>query len=532
MDQKRPGGEMKSTDWSAPTKSQLLPLGSTWQELLTKPYFVPAVVVALGLAAMFATLHDLSSGITVSYFGMPVTVPNYYLVVALLLTAGGAYAVYRMVGKSKSWWLMPVVMAFTAFLAMSTVMGVLQQLFSLGQPASGQESNVLLRFVYNMFRAGLPEESLKAIPVAIGVYIGFRLMSRLGASHPARQLAVLEPLDGILIGAASGFGFAFAETVFQYVPQAMVLNSGVLNGMAQLIKPLGYHLTLPDNVTEDVLIATIVKMFKILSDAVGYERATFEFHHIVTQTQSAGLELMLPRLVGNVFGHSAYAGIFGYFIGLATLKPANRAKTVLTGLLIAAALHATWNATAGSSTLMSFLVSLAAFTGLAVVTIKARQISPERSQLMPSQILDRGRVPATPSEPMPRPAPAPAAASVAPSAAPVAAAPARPPGSVTWDDDSNLRLIEIGTARIPATLGARLYERQAPGAHATRGDGVVAEVTTHPNDPAVLGLKNLSGQPWNVTLASGEQRELAPGRSIRLEAGLSARIGDLLARIR
>jgi predicted component of type VI protein secretion system len=61
---------------------------------------------------------------------------------------------------------------------------------------------------------------------------------------------------------------------------------------------------------------------------------------------------------------------------------------------------------------------------------------------------------------------------------------------------------------------------------------VVAEVTAHPNDPSVLGLKNLSDQSWSLVTVEGEQRELAPGRSIRLVAGLQVRIGDLSVRVR
>jgi hypothetical protein len=114
----------------------------------------------------------------------------------------------------------------------------------------------------------------------------------------------------------------------------------------------------------------------------------------------------------------------------------------------------------------------------------------------------------------------------------VPASPAAQIGSLTWDDDSNLRVLEVGTARIPATAGSRLYERQVPGARSGQGDAVVAEVTAHPNDPSVLGLKNLSDQSWSLVTVEGEQRELAPGRSIRLVAGLQVRIGDLSVRVR
>ena len=56
MDNPRPGGQMKSRDPAEPSRSQLLPLTGTWQEVLTKPYFWPGVLACLGLTAMWATV--------------------------------------------------------------------------------------------------------------------------------------------------------------------------------------------------------------------------------------------------------------------------------------------------------------------------------------------------------------------------------------------------------------------------------------------------------------------------------------------
>lgn len=532
MDNPRPGGDMKSGNPSAPSKSQLMPLGGAWQELTTKGYFVPAVVSALGLALMWATLGDKSMTWTVRLRdSLPVHVPVYYIVIALLITAGGAFAMYRMAGKPKAWWLMPVVCAVTAMLTMGPIMGLLQQLFKAFGPAEGGGS-VVFQFISMFFRAGLPEESLKAIPVAAGVYIGMKMLGRLSANHPARQLAVLEPLDGVIIGVASGFGFGFAETVGQYVPAIITFSHDTVIQLANVLQRAGVSLKLPPQNTWGQwwdLFPLIDKLYDILVNTAGPARAEFEFNRILASKQSIGFELMVPRLVGSVFGHAAYAGIFGYFIGLAALKPVNRMKTVLTGLLIASALHAAWNSLGVVSSFFQFLIALGSFVFLAVSIIKARQMSPERSQLMASQVIDRAPQPAAP---VMRPMAAPTAPTAPATPAPVAATPARPAVSMTWDDDSNQRVLEIGTARVPAVVGARLWERQAPGASASRGDGVVAEVSANPNDPNVLGVKNLSLQIWAVTLVDGTRRELAPGRSIRLEAGMQIQIGDLHAIVR
>lgn len=523
MDNPRPGGQMKSRDPAEPSRSQLLPLTGAWQEVLTKPYFWPGVLACLGLTAMWATVGSRGLSVHVpvpGVRGVQVQLPLYYVVLALLLTAAGAYAIYRMVGKPKAWWLMPAVIAFLAVLCDTPVMGTLQTLFGLvGSDRS--DGSIVGGFFHHLFRAGLPEETIKAIPVAIGVYIGARLLARLHPSHPARQFAVLDPLDGILIGAAAGFGFAFTETLFDYVPRTMIANEHVLTGMLAELKSKGVGVTIKPGASPTGLAS---ELYAALVSLFGRDSAQLRLDRIVAGSPSAGLELLLPRLVGNVFGHAAYAGVFGYFIGLAAMKPGQRLKTLGIGLAIACALHASWNAAASKSSLFMFAVAMAAFVMLAVCIVKARQISPERSQLLASQVV---AAPASAAPQVLRPqAPGPATA-----AAPVPAAPAMPK-SMTWDDDSNLRILEIGSARIPATVGARLWERQAPGALSARGDGVVAEVTAHPQDPALLGLKNLSQQAWTVTLVDGTRRELAAGRSIKLEPGMALVIGELTAVVR
>jgi RsiW-degrading membrane proteinase PrsW (M82 family) len=552
IDARRPGGEMKSRASEAPTRSQLIPLGGQWQELTTKPYFMPGLAVCVVIALLFALMSSSSANVQVMLYGaIPVNIPMYTIVLALCIVTGGAFAVYRMAGKPKAWWLMPVVALFTALLVSSPVMGMLQGLFGIGGGSAGKGDTVVVAFVKMFFRAGLPEETLKAIPVFFGAFLGWKLMLKRDATGLARQLAVLDPLDGILIGVASGFGFAFAETVFQYVPGTVADSTQTVAGLLMLLQQQGVRVQLPQDTSR---IQDIFNLFVLLGKKIGVERATFELQQIMANRQGLGLQLMIPRLLSDVFGHAAYAGIFGYFIGLAALKPVGRVKTVLFGLLVAATIHSMWDSMAGS-VFMYFLLSLIAFVGLAIAIMKARTIAPDRSQLVASQIIDRfaprsarstvasasvampPAAPARPSAFAPGPqttafaagtatiAPLPSAAKYQAPAAPLA-------GSITWDDESNLRVIEVGTARVPASVGTRLYERQVPGSHAGAGDGVIAEVSANPNDPNVLGLKNLSDTAWHVTTAAGQQRELLPSRSIRLEAGLTIRIGERVAHVR
>lgn len=557
LEGKRPGGEMRSAASAAPTRSQILPFTGDLQELFSKPYFIPGLVGCLVVAMLWAFLDDRNAVFTVTYRRVPVGVPLYTMVLAACICVGGAFALYRMAGKVKAWWVMPAAAAFTGVICMSPIMWTLQSVFDIGTDA-GFKDSVPVKFFKMFFAAGLPEESLKAIPVLIGVAIGMHLIKtqRMG-DGPLRQLAVFEPLDGIIIGTAAGFGFAFAETMFQYVPRTMVENLPVLVSLVDkattlklAVAPKLQVLLLTVITGKIGLMPAIQASYQALADAIGHDRAAVELQRILVGHRGDGLQLMIPRLLANLFGHAAYAGVFGYFIGLAALKPQQRLKTLLTGLVLASLLHAMWNSMAGASSVLAFVAAAVAFSLLSICIIKARKISPDRSQLVASQIIDRfARRPAPPAAaggelagfaapggaqvaaramPSAPSAPAAPAAPVADPAGPTAA----PAASITWDDDSGLRVVEIGSVRIPATVGARVYESHVPGVAAGRGDGVLAEVTARPDDPAVLGLKNLSDRAWTFQAGDKPERELAPGRSIRLEAGMRIRIGTHLVHVR
>lgn len=496
MDNKRPGGEMKSAGGQGPTKSQLLPMQTNWQDLLSKPYFWPGVGIVLATIALFGFIGPGAASITVKYYGvLPVKVPAYSVALATFVTVALAYGLYRMIGKAVPIWTIPVVIVVAAVLTESPIMLTLQKLTNFGMelPAQGEQSFVT-RFIKMFFLAGIPEELLKAILVGVGVAIALKISQPPALLRPFR---VAEPLDGVLIGALAGLGFAFVETVFLYVPRMM------LGG--------------------DEYAAQLFTWFQGAVEKIGYEHAVVELQGYLPGREMA-LQLLIPRLLQNVCGHAAWAGIFGYYIGLAAMNPANRWKVLGIGLGIAAGMHAAWNA-AGSDT-VRLLVALGSFGVLGIVAMKARQISPNRAQLMPSQILDRfSRV---------HPAPAPQARQAEPpSPASKAASPsAAVAKSITWDEGSEVLLIEIGSARVPVNAGARLYERQAPGTSASRGDGIVAEVSAHPSDPSILGLRNLSKQIWEVTTAAGERRQLSEGRSIRITRGTRIQLGDLVAEVK
>lgn len=177
------------------------------------------------------------------------------------------------------------------------------------------------------------EELIKALPIFILFFFGSQLRP------PNRQrLGVWEPLDGILIGSASALGFTLVETLGQYVP-------GVA---ADVVRASG-------NPTAGAL---------------------------------AAVQLLIPRILGSVTGHMAYSGIFGYFIGLSILKPSKRWQILGIGYLSSSGIHAFWNASASLGgnfgelgVVLSLLsVGVLAYAFLTAAILKARQLSPMRSQ--------------------------------------------------------------------------------------------------------------------------------------------------------
>jgi hypothetical protein len=81
---------------------------------------------------------------------------------------------------------------------------------------------------------------------------------------------------------------------------------------------------------------------------------------------------------------------------------------------------------------------------------------------------------------------------------------------------------------VPLASGARLDLAALPGL-AERGAGIVGEVTTHPSDPAIMGLKNLGAAPWRAISADGQAQEVAPGRNLRIAEGTRISFGTVAA---
>lgn len=291
----------------APTADELTPFLSTQTYLRERGYLLPG-----GLTVVFVVLMYAAIGIPVLYD----------LILATYIAGAASYFVYRFCGKPKPWW----VMVGAGFATMLILASPLLALFTLvfrgllpgSIPANFEQLSFSTRFIHMLFGAGLMEELLKAMPVFGALWLGRQLRS-----PQWEQIGVWEPLDGILLGVASGVGFTLFETLGQYVPN-------------------------------------IVQSVSMLTPGIG---------------ALLGVQLLIPRMLGSIAGHMAYSGYFGYFIGLSVLLPKQRWKTLAVGYITSSILHALWNSMGNSLVLLS-IVGGVSFAFLMAAILKGKELSP------------------------------------------------------------------------------------------------------------------------------------------------------------
>lgn len=294
---------------SSVTFSHYLPLAGTGQQLRQQGYLLPGVITVIWVVLMFSSLGR----------------PRFFnLLLAGYLGIAGFYLIYKLCQKQKPWWLLIIPIVMTPLLLLTPVWHAIAFFFRNILPGGIPESDdagFISLFISFFFGAGLAEELLKAIPIFVLTWFG-----RTVSPAQRSRLGVIEPLDGIMLGAASGLGFTLLETLAQYIP----------------------------NVVQSVAMQTAN----------------------VGAAELVGLQLLIPRIVGSVFGHMAYSGYFGYYIGLGELKPRRRWKFLATGYLIAAVIHAFWNSSSALGNWALGLAGMIAYCLLIGAILKARQLSP------------------------------------------------------------------------------------------------------------------------------------------------------------
>jgi len=294
------------------TLSQLFPLISTGSDLTRKAYLIPGVITVGVVVSLFLTVGQPRwfNGLLASY-----------------LSFGAYYYVYRLCGKAKPWWL-PLLTAGLTIALLSTPLldaslWLFREVLPGAMPTEAEALPMPLLFTRMLVGAGLMEELLKILP--LGILAG---LARISPPPWRDRLGIWEPLDGILLGAASAVGFTLLETLGQYVPYMtqMSLGTGIEAG------------------------------------------------------QLAGLQLLIPRLLGSVSGHIAYSGYFGYFIGLSVMLPQRRWLILGVGCGTASLLHALWNVVGSYSALLLAAVGILSYACLVAAILKARSLSPNRAK--------------------------------------------------------------------------------------------------------------------------------------------------------
>lgn len=286
------------------TLTKLLPIFSTGDELWKQAYLLPGIITVGFVVIMFALL------------GQP---QLFNLAISIYISLSAYYFVYQLCGKNKPWWVILGAAFFTAAIVKSPILQIFLWFFYQVLPGTvpTQQSNLFNVLIAMFFGAGLMEELLKSLPIfglwLVGLRRGSKWRSRVGIS---------EPLDGILIGAASAIGFTLTETLGLYVPN-------IIQGVADQ----GGNLQMGE---------------------------------------LRGLQLLIPRVLGSVAGHMAYSGYFGYFIGLSILKPSLRWQILAIGYLSSAMLHALWNTSALASFWVLAIVGCISYAFLVAAILKAK----------------------------------------------------------------------------------------------------------------------------------------------------------------
>jgi RsiW-degrading membrane proteinase PrsW (M82 family) len=371
--------------------------------------------------------------------------------------------------------------------------------------AQGRPPPFIQMFIAMLFGAGLMEELLKASPILFGAYLSARALKNppFANNQMYRWMHVQGPLDGALMGIFAGGAFVFIETGFQYVPNMVRAAAG--------------------NAPVDP---------RVIGTQIGI-----------------GFGLLFPRAFGGLVGHMAWAGMFGYFIGLSVIRPNQRWKLLAIGYLAASVLHALWNSISLINPMLAYGVSIASAVALAAVILKGRQleIGTGRASLETSGSIVVERPPGGPqAAPMPM-APAmapvmpptiPPAASPMPTAPPVTAPPTTaPPGTVPpvtalpmatappGAVPAEALALNIEGMMLPLRAGGRL-DLGAEPALGGRGADIAGTIIPHPTRANVLGLRNEGSGGWRAKLRDGSEQTIEHDQSIRLAIGVEIQFAD------
>jgi RsiW-degrading membrane proteinase PrsW (M82 family) len=430
-------------------RSTFFPLLSNPSQLWSKGYLLPAAAVIALVMYIF-----LVSGNIFWQIGA----------ITYLITGAGCIVIYRLCGRRHLWWPMIGMFAVGMLLFMSPPWQIIYPLFELINPAAGLRGSPIFAARFAAFLSvGFREEIFKALPVLL--LAGYTWYARRGLNAAGSlPFGVNEPLDGILLCVAAGAGFAIPESLDQY------------------------------------LFAPILKMCS--ADALPIE---------CTRAIAQGFKEGFFRAFGSISAHIAWSGYFGFFIGMAVLRPKAAAVLLLAGLIPPAILHAAYDAAVSgkASSPIAIPVAMLGYALLVAAILKARQVSPTRSQNF-ATVVTAPQPLTGPRSPQPQQQVSawPAAMGKSP---PAATALVLKIGPVT-------RTLAAGMPIEPILLGK---------AGAGRGKAPIAEIAANPSEPGVLGLRNLSDRVYRAKLPTGKMTNVSNGQTVRLSPGVVIDFGGI-----
>lgn len=104
-----------------------------------------------------------------------------------------------------------------------------------------------------------------------------------------------------------------------------------------------------------------------------------------------------------------------------------------------------------------------------------------------------------------------------------------------WSCRAELQLpprIRIGRGIVMLNHDTRLFPHHVDDQKPYDFSRAVAEVTRHPSDPRVWGLKNVTNEKWVSTMTDGTVKDVDPGRSVTMGVGTKIHFGRSEGEIR
>ncbi|WP_373086108.1 PrsW family intramembrane metalloprotease [Sneathiella sp.] len=457
--------------------SELVPFRSKNIKIFKSPLFLLTILLAIGVPFLFAAMGGvLGNPDSQQRFGALVTVN---LIVCFFMVMMFQLMIFFYSRTSRPIWTYMYPFAAVCVIMMTPLITPYFFVFRTilpGNIGSGPNANFIMTFIGMFFGAGLMEELLKATPILFGAWWAMKAETQPSLKNNMfwKIIHVRGPLDGALMGIFAGGAFTFIETGTQYVP----------------------------NMVQDIAKET--------GD--------------LSLGMAGGLLLLMPRVLGSLVGHMAYAGIVGYFVGLAVIRPKQMWKILAIGWLSGATIHALWNSVPIISPILSYVIAGVSAVGLVAAILKARHIDAKDSgrtaESFGSIVVGSDDKP--PQRAAAAPTPPPAA-----QAAPAAAAP--PPSAATAK--SEMLALDIDGLQIPLRADSTIDLGGEP-ALGGRGAGVTGAVVPHPSRANVIGLRNSGSSAWSATLRDGSKQMIEVNQNIRLAPGVVINFGgDLVGTV-